>query len=98
MGLVCSTRRGRSWTVRADDDRRRGGTSRGTDDLRDTCSTIGATKTINLERKLPMRNARAKRWVWYAVLAAVVVGLFAPTMFANAGELVGTPICPAPKM
>jgi len=31
-----------------------------------------------------MESKRVSKWVWYAVLAAVVCGLFGPTMVANA--------------
>jgi hypothetical protein len=35
-------------------------------------------------------------WVWYAVLVAVVTGLFAPTMLANAGvREIKLPVCVA---
>ena len=33
-----------------------------------------------------MRN-KSNRWVWCAVLVAVVVGLFAPSMTASAGPI-----------
>lgn len=35
-------------------------------------------------------------WVWYAVLAAVVCGLFGPTMVANALSEADRARCPAP--
>ena len=46
-----------------------------------------------------MKKKNLSKWVWYAVCAAVLVGLFAPTMVAQAGpsaELVRT-TCPTPK-
>ena len=42
-----------------------------------------------------MRKIKQSKWVWYAVLAAVVCGLFAPTMIASAlaqGEVNRCPI------
>ena len=39
------------------------------------------------------------RWVWYAVLVAVIAGLFAPTMVAHAGKVpVGVPACLIPTL
>jgi hypothetical protein len=40
-----------------------------------------------------MRSKRWKVWAWYGVLAAIVTGLFVPTMIANAA-LVPVPACP----
>ncbi|MCC6796119.1 MAG: hypothetical protein IT366_13450 [Candidatus Hydrogenedentes bacterium] len=36
------------------------------------------------------------KWVWYAVLVAVVCGLFGPTMVANALSEVDRARCPGP--
>jgi hypothetical protein len=43
-----------------------------------------------------MQKQTKSRWVWYAVLAAIVCGLFAPTMVANALAEVEGVRCPIP--
>jgi len=43
-----------------------------------------------------MRTIKQSTWVWYAVLAAVVCGLFAPTMVANAISENPASRCPIP--
>lgn len=43
-----------------------------------------------------MRSKKVSKWVWYAVLVAVVCGLFGPTMVANALEETERVRCPAP--
>jgi len=47
-----------------------------------------------------MRRASLRNWIWYAVLVAVVAGLFAPNMFASAGGVSEVPVrtCPVPKL
>jgi hypothetical protein len=45
-----------------------------------------------------MSKSKKSRWVWYAVLAAVLVGLFAPTMVAQAAKLEAAPTCRIPKV
>lgn len=43
-----------------------------------------------------MRKITQSKWWWYFVLAAVVCGLFAPTMVANALEAGPGARCPVP--
>ena len=43
-----------------------------------------------------MRKIKQSKWVWYLVLVAVVCGLFAPTMVANAITTLERSRCPLP--
>ena len=43
-----------------------------------------------------MHSKKVSKWVWYAVLVAVVCGLFGPTMVANAMAEVERGRCPGP--
>lgn len=44
-----------------------------------------------------MKRTLTTKWVWYVVLAAVVTGLFAPTIAANALSERTVVRCPLPS-